>query len=643
MSDVMVLKTQQWLNSTYSGRPGYGNDIIEDGITGSGTVNALLRAFQIELGIINTANTFGPTTVSLFNTRFPNGIQQQSQGDPTEDNVYAIIQGACWCKGYSVGATDITKHFYGGTGNAIKQLRSDAGIDGTTSTVSLNVMKALLSMTYFVCDGSTKALKIQAAQRYLNNHYESYIGLIPCDGIYGREMNNALICAIQAEEGLSPQSANGNFGQTTKACCPTIPYNNVESDVNNNTYSSASINKFIIIMKIALYANGFGSGELSTTYSSTLISAFQSSMMLDSTGVCNLTTWLSLMVSCGDIDRPALACDTSTEMTDSRLSTAVANGFSIIGRYLTNLGSFDKKLKPGEIQRILNHNCRYFPIFQEGGNSVSYFNASTGTEHCRKAFKAACEYNIPRYNVIYFAVDFDATDYQITNYILPYFQAIRAKALSYYSLYHIGVYGTRNVCQRVLDAGYAVTSFVSDMSSGYSGNMGYSMPSQWTFDQFHERVISSSVGDSVNIDKDAYNENSNYGPISTLANPQKYIYDGEDSYYLGQATDITNISYNGVPFTVMHNKLKVSVELSSEVDTNPNLCVDISLCKVGGNMPVITRYNLHRDLLINLDWVDVELGANYYISYYCHHNYDTSEPTEVSGNVDVYLSTNYTE
>lgn len=35
-----------------------------------------------------------------------------------------------------------------------------------------------------------------------------------------------------------------------------------------------------------------------------------------------------------------------------------------------------------------------------------------------------------------------------------------------------------------MSAGYATTCFVSDMSTGYSGNMGFKMPSDWNLDQF---------------------------------------------------------------------------------------------------------------------------------------------------------------
>ena len=42
--------------------------------------------------------------------------------------------------------------------------------------------------------------------------------------------------------------------------------------------------------------------------------------------------------------------------------------------------------------------------------------------------------------------------------------------------YKIGVYGSRNVCIQVSDKRYATYSFVSGMSTGFSGNLGFPLP-----------------------------------------------------------------------------------------------------------------------------------------------------------------------
>lgn len=96
----------------------------------------------------------------------------------------------------------------------------DAGIvpDGQMTT---NLMAALFDMSAFVLvsDGDPK---IREMQQWLNANYESYIGIRPCDGIYQRDTNEALIYALQALENMSPSVANGNFGPKTISLIPTV-------------------------------------------------------------------------------------------------------------------------------------------------------------------------------------------------------------------------------------------------------------------------------------------------------------------------------------------------------------------------------------------------------------------------------------
>jgi hypothetical protein len=117
---------------------------------------------------------------------------------------------------------------------------------------------------------------------------------------------------------------------------------------------------------------------------------------------------------------------------------------------------------------------------------------------------AGAEFDIPLNTVIYVAVDFDALDADVTTKILPYFQSLHQAAGDEYQ---IGIYGARNVCSRVSAAGYAVNSFVSDMSSGFSGNMGYRLPSNWGFDQISNLTITSG-SHSLEIDNDITSVNA---------------------------------------------------------------------------------------------------------------------------------------
>lgn len=121
------------------------------------------------------------------------------------------------------------------------------------------------------------------------------------------------------------------------------------------------------------------------------------------------------------------------------------------------------------------------------------------------AIQTAYDRNIPEGTIIYFAVGFDAMDVQITNSIIPYFKSLYEFTANENKLrgYKVGVYGTRNICSRVCDRGYAVSSFVGDMSTGYSGNLGFRIPHNWAFDQFATVTIGSGDG-QIEIDKDGY-------------------------------------------------------------------------------------------------------------------------------------------
>lgn len=505
--DVMVLKTQEYLNAMYGGDSRYNVISPVDGSTGWKTIYALTRALQIELGITSTADSFGSTSRQLFVSKYPNGVKQQADGDPTENNIYAIIQGALWCKGYSTGASGITKHFYGGTGGAVIKLKQDAGMINPTSDVTVDVMAALLSMNQYVTlylQGGTD--EIRTIQQSLNRKFQSYIGLAPCDGLYGREMNKALIIVLQAIEGLTPSQATGNFGDTTKAKCPILPD-------TSNKLTSKQIADATDLLRSALCCNGYSISLTSSGWDSVLVAKikeFQQDMMLPVTGDADINTWMALLLSKGNPDRSATACDTRFEMTLDRITQLKDSGYQIVGRYLT--GSTFKVLRADEPQRILDNGLWFFPIFQESTTDLSYFTSARGKLDVLKAVRAARNFRIPEGNVIFFAVDTDPQNAEIYSYILPYFKSLSENMDKSFK---VGVYGTRNVCTKVCAAGYAVTSFVSDMSTGYSGNMGFKMPSNWTYDQFSEISVSPDWG----IDKVTYS--GKYLPVKSL-NPETY-------------------------------------------------------------------------------------------------------------------------
>lgn len=87
----------------------------------------------------------------------------------------------------------------------------------------------------------------------------------------------------------------------------------------------------------------------------------------------------------------------------------------------------------------------------------------------------------------------------MTSNILPHFKGIVDALAADGGRFEVGVYGPRNVCTRVGEAGHSTASFVSDMSSGFSGNFGYPLPADWAYDQIVTRTIGSGAG-AIEID-----------------------------------------------------------------------------------------------------------------------------------------------
>ena len=109
-------------------------------------------------------------------------------------------------------------------------MKTDAGLINPNGVVTLNTMKALLSMDAFKLLKSYGGKEVvREMQQKFNREYEEYIGLMPCDGVYGRSTNKAVIYVLQAIEGMSPDVATGNFASKTQASCPDIPYQKTSS------------------------------------------------------------------------------------------------------------------------------------------------------------------------------------------------------------------------------------------------------------------------------------------------------------------------------------------------------------------------------------------------------------------------------
>ncbi|MEU7588178.1 glycoside hydrolase domain-containing protein [Micromonospora sp. NPDC049230] len=505
MSDPKVLQAQQWVNATYESVTGY-EECPEDGRTGWSTMNALIEGLQHELGISPVVASFGPTTAARLKAL---GEIGPSLTGGVKPNIIAILQHALFCKGY--WGADVYGTYNGTTLSAVQSLRSNMGIPPGNGTVDVRVARCILNMdAYVVVAGGTD--KIRDVQRWLNGRYwqrDAYtIG--PCDGIYSRDVQKSLMIAIQYELGLSP---NGNFGPGTQAGLRTHPLSAGSSGIFVELFSAACV----LNEPIGVYRTNRRS-----TYDATLtdfVRAFQQFSLLNPSGAADYQTWAQLLVSMGDPDRPASGCDTRFEITAARASWLYTNGYRMVGRYLYDPpgSTLDKEIKPGELQVIFNAGLRVLPIYQDNAREPADFTYLAGYQHAVNAHNLAAGHGFDRGTVIYFAVDYDATQDEIDEAVIPYFQGVSAGLTSCGKRYVHGVYGSRNVCADVTDRTFARCSFVSGMSWGFSGNLGFPLPANWSFNQIKEFQVTNGA-DTFDLDRDIWRASADPGS-SSVNNP----------------------------------------------------------------------------------------------------------------------------
>ncbi|GAA2977187.1 putative peptidoglycan binding protein [Streptomyces sp. KhCrAH-43] len=485
MADEMVLRAQRFINTTYGNGATLGiSKLAEDGKTGWTVMYALTRALQYEMGISALSNNFGPGTMAALAEKYG----KVDETTVPSANFCRIIQSALYCKGYDGG--DIDGTYNSRVKSAVLKLHQDMGVSTTYPGSSLwpKVIKGLFNMDAYVSVNNGSET-IRSIQQWLNGNYvlRSDFYIIPCDGHHSRDVAKSLLFAIQYELGMADGTANGVFGPGT------------QSGLKNHVLSTGSSGVWVQLFTAGMVLNG-RPVSFSGSYSSSLASAvstFQSFMMLAVNGQADFRTWSCLLVSYGDQTREGAACDGVTKITPARAQALKAAGYKYVGRYLYNPSTTDlpeKEIQPGELATIEEYGLRCYPIYQTWARSVDYYSPDQGRTDCMTAAYKAEEHGFKPGSRIYFAVDYDAVDDEVTAYILPYFHSVKQQMDALGSPYKIGVYGPRNACTRISDAGYADTSFVSDMSSGFSGNLGYTMPTNWAFDQLVTKVVGSGDG-----------------------------------------------------------------------------------------------------------------------------------------------------
>ncbi len=482
MADQRVKEVQQWLNDRFPSyfkydeeNHYYGSYPIEpDGKTGTKTVKALIMAIQIHYNLTPVDGVWG--------TKTSNACPIINQ-NVTDSTIMYIVQGAFYCKGYEPGGFD---GVWGeGVQAAIGRFQNDLGIT-ETGVMNQNLFKSLLTTdpTVLTANGSAAIRKVQ---QYLNSKYYSLysakLGYIPTGGSYERKTSTALIYAFQS---LINTTADGLLGTNTFSKMPAIGVGCTDTEI-------------VKILQACLICNDFETA-FNGTYDDALkttVSRFQIFMHLLGDpdvimGSVNRRTWGALLWSKGDINRVPNACDCATKILDPVIAEELySRGFRYIGRYLTNTevaNARDKKLTSKEVNILLNAGLKIFPIFQETATvaAPADFTESRGRLDAAKAIKAAVLLEFKEDTVIYFAIDCDMMETDITNYAIPYFKGIKFTMEQYGGYYRIGVYGSRNTCSKVSAFLSGAPGFVSNMSTGYSGNLGYTMPKDWAFEQYRE-------------------------------------------------------------------------------------------------------------------------------------------------------------
>lgn len=484
MADENVRKAQKYLNSMYGHRSEWVK-LDEDGLTGTGTCKGIIRAFQIENGISPVTGTVG--NITLNKMRSLSDISKMNSNDPGNPNV-CILQCALFVKGYNAGG--ITGVYYTTGVNAVKQYQSDAGLP-VTGIIDWKVWMGLVSINWFkkTNDGDKMIVKIQ---QQLNADWSDIIGVGPCDGIVSRFTSYALIAALQAAEGIYTSFIGSidkrNFGDQTVAKFP-----GVLKQGKNGSYV-----KYNKLVQYGLYLNGYDAGRFDGNFDSSTkskVEAFQefyalTGIGLVTSGEVNCATMKSLLTSKGDTGRKAKACDCSTVLNKQQALDIKNAGYQVVGRYLTGTANRKRKfITFEEIKNLESAGLRVFPIYQDGGYKAEYFqNLRQGIVDAHTAITAAKRIGVPDGTTIYFAVDFDCYDYQMKSFIVPYFKKLNLvfDSETNNKKYKVGIYAPRYICSYISKKGLAEYSFVADMSSGYSCNLGYRIPKNWAFDQFFE-------------------------------------------------------------------------------------------------------------------------------------------------------------
>ena len=184
----------------------------------------------------------------------------------------------------------------------------------------------------------------------------------------------------------------------------------------------------------------------------------------------------------------ATAFDTYSVTTAPFLEKMMALGFSTAIRYYRNKPG-NGALTTTELLILMTVGFDIVPVFEVEliNPHIGQFTYDLGKQNATTAYKyASGEIKQPRRSAIYFAVDFNPSKRQIESSIVDYFKGV-SEAMS--SLppdggdgYDIGVYGSGQTCQTLLDRKLVSYTWLSN-STSFLGTAAFAASNKWNLMQ----------------------------------------------------------------------------------------------------------------------------------------------------------------
>lgn len=239
-------------------------------------------------------------------------------------------------------------------------------------------------------------------------------------------------------------------------------------------------------------------------------------MELTSNGKGDYGTWCALLVSSGDTERSTVGFDASQQFTPAQALAAASAGYTHIGRYTVGAS---KSITSAELAGLKAAGLLLFPIQQRFNNSNAEMTQAAGRTQGIEALERCRALGLPDGSTVFFAVDYDPVDTSIAGPVTNFF--VGAKGVMEQQLlgnYQVGIYGTRNVCDAIIDSGLASRAFIAGMSTGWSGNMGFRMPQDWSYNQIVETTEVFN-GATIGIDRVVVSSNAVAVDLSSVMPP----------------------------------------------------------------------------------------------------------------------------